>query len=463
MSQILLIVSITTSLDEDRKMYNFVKKHIYFSLIALKGYKYPKVYKQFRKEYISGIPENTTINLLRNILTHCNKSVPYYADLISQIDCKESLEEYPEIYLSKLPILTKDIIRANFEQLKSKDIKKRKWYINTSGGSTGEPVKLIQDKVYFDNSYAIKLLYSYLVGREIGEPEVKLWGSEKDIFQGTIGWKAKFSSFLRNTTYMNAFQMTPQLMNSFIKSLNQNPPNLILAYVQAIYELAKFAEQEKIEIVPQKAIITSAGTLYPWMKEKIETIFQCKVFNRYGSREVGDIACEKPGCEGLWVAPWGNYIEIVDDDNNPVPPGVEGNILVTSLTNFVMPLIRYKIGDRGSLSPEYNFGQVLQNVSGRNVDVFKTKDGTLIDGEYFTHLLYFKDWVKKFQVIQTKHSEIVIKIIKSDSDYHQDELDEIVTKSKLLMGEDCLISFEFVDKIFPSPSGKYRYTISEVS
>jgi phenylacetate-CoA ligase len=207
--------------------------------------------------------------------------------------------------------------------------------------------------------------------------------------------------------------------------------------------------------------------LYPFMREKIQTVFQCKVFNRYGSREVGDIACERPGYEGLRIAPWGNYVEIVDNEGNPVPDGTEGNILVTSLTNFAMPLIRYQIGDRGVLSARKNsaqggYGQVLERVLGRTVDTFKTKNGTLIDGEYFTHLLYFRDWVWRFQVVQESHSSIVFKIVKSELDYQQAELEEITTKAKLIMGDDCTVAFEFVDEILSGDSGKYRYTISEI-
>ncbi|MDF5706261.1 MAG: AMP-binding protein [Nostoc sp. S4] len=396
------------------------------------------------------------------MLTHCYKFVPYYAKLIDSLPNKEIIQQKPELYLCQLPILTKDIIRTNFEQLKSTDLAQRQWYLNTSGGSTGEPIKLIQDAEYNDHSTAISLLYSYIAGRELGEPEVRLWGSERDIFQGTMGWKANFFNFLRNTTYMNAFQMTTQRMRNFLKLLNTKQPKLIVAYAQAIYELAKFAEAEQIKLIPQKAIITSAGTLYTWMRQKIESVFQCQVFNRYGSREVSDIACEKPGEKGLWVAPWGNYIEIVDDDNNPVPPGVEGNILVTSLINFAMPLIRYKIGDRGTLSREYKSGQILQQVSGRNVDIFKTHTGTLVDGEYFTHLLYFKDWIHKFQIIQKNYLEITIKIIQANSDYFTEELDDIVAKCKLMMGKDCVVNFEFVNNIPVNHSGKYRYTISEV-
>ena len=108
--------------------------------------------------------------------------------------------------------------------------------------------------------------------------------------------------------------------------------------------------EKSLPIRPQVAIMTSAGTLHPLMREKIETAFQCKVFNRYGSREVGDIASECEAHAGLHVFPSGNYIEIVDDQGHPVPNGEEGNILVTNLYNYAMPLIRYYIGDRGVLS-----------------------------------------------------------------------------------------------------------------
>jgi phenylacetate-CoA ligase len=439
-----------------------IRKNIYFNYADLKGFNFHKIYKKLIKESCSNISIDIARELIVKLLTHSQKFVPYYANSISKIDDEEILQQRPELYLQKLPILTKDIIRTNFEKLKSIDLEQRKWYFNTSGGSTGEPIKLIRDLECKERSAAISLLFSYLVGREIGDSQVCLWGSERDIFHNTIGWKSIVLNFFSNIKYMNAFQMTPSRMREFIQIINSVKPKLILAYAQAIYELAKFAEDERITIVPQKAIMTSAGTLYPWMREKIETVFQCKVFNRYGSREVGDVACERPGYEGLWVAPWGNYVEIVDDDNYLVPPGVEGNILITSLTNFAMPLIRYKIGDRGTLSGDWHSGQILHKVSGRNVDIFKTKDGTLIDGEYFTHLLYFKDWVQKFQVIQKSYSEIIIRILKSNSDYQYEELNDIEAKCKIVMGKDCAVTFDFVSEIPPSSSGKFRYTISEV-
>ena len=441
------------------------RKAIYFALVRLRGQALGRYYNSFLREYRDGIPPDTTTRLLVDLLTHCKHAVPYYAEVMYNM--ADSFNEDPKEYLRRFPILTKDIIRNHFDELKSTDLARRNWYFNTSGGSTGEPVKLIQDWEFVVRSGAITLLYSKLAGREIGEREVFLWGSTRDIAGGSEGWKAQLVNRLTNTTFLNAFLMTPGRMREYIAILNVKRPRLIVAYADSLYELARFAEREGLQVLPQAAAITSAGTLYPFMREKIEEVFRCKVFDRYGSREVGDIACEHSECGGLWVGPWGNYVEIVDSEGNRVPEGTEGEILVTSLTNFAMPLVRYRIGDRGTLSSgtgsDRRYGQVLKGVLGRTDDMVRAKNGVLIHGGYFMVMLFFRDWIRKYQVIQKSYSSIVFRIIRSESDYEQAELDEIVAKTKLAMGDDCDVIFEFVKEIPTSASGKYRYIISEVS
>jgi phenylacetate-CoA ligase len=343
----------------------------------------------------------------------------------------------------------------------------RKWYFNSTGGSTGEPVRFIQDWDYASRSGAISLLYSKLVGREIGESEVRIWGSLRDITRGTEGFRARFINKLTNTTYLSVFQLTPSDMREIISMLDAKRPKLIIAYAGAIYELARFAESEGLKITPQAAIMTSAVTLYPFMRDTIEKVFQCKVFNRYGSREMGDIACEQPGFKGLWVAPWGNYVEIVDGDGYRVPDGTSGEILVTSLSNFAMPFIRYRIEDRGILSPSRNndggsVGQVLDDILGRNYDMFINRHGTLVEGGHFMALLWSRDWISKYQVIQKSQSHILFKIVKAGSGPQPAELELISAGAKSIMHDDVDIAFEFVDEIAPSASGKHRFIISEL-
>ncbi len=443
-----------------------VRKALYYGTHRLIGSSIGQVYEDILKQDQARALQDTPRGLLARMLNHCERHVPYYAELISQRG--RPFEQNPESYLAQLPILTKELIRRNFDQLKSDDLPQRRWFYNTSGGSTGEPVRLIQDRAFTDRQMAVQMLSYDWAGRKFGERAVRVWGSERDILQGSVGLKMQTLNRLTNDTWFNAFRMTPQAMHRFVSALNAHPPKLIVAYAQAIYELARFVEREKMTVVPQSAILTSATTLYPFMREKIEAVFQCKVFDRYGSREVGDIACECPSHAGLHVLPWLNYVEVVDEKGNPVPPGVEGNLIVTNLSNYAMPLIRYWIGDRGILSPETNCacgrqGQIMAKVSGRNADAFRTADGTLVYGAYFTHLLYFKAWVLKFQVIQTSYASIIFKIVKASSDLRPEELDEIAENTRAVLGRDCAVRFEFVDDIPPSPSGKYRYTISEVA
>jgi phenylacetate-CoA ligase len=442
-----------------------LRSSLYFLIHQLVGIPIGRYYRQLMQDEYSNLPDGITRKQLIDVLSHCHRNVPYYSTRMDELGDSYLID--PVTYLAHFPILTKDTIRQNFEGMKSVDLAQRKWKYNTSGGSTGEPLRLIQDRDFIALTGAIQWLSFHWAGREIGEAAVRVWGSERDILQGSLGLKMKLLNHLTNDAWVNAFHLTPAIMRTFIGKINAHPPQLIIAYAQAIYELAQFAEQELIPIYPQKAILTSAGTLHDFMRKKMETVFQCNLFNRYGSREVGDIASECESHDGLHVFPRGCYVEIVDEDGHPLPKGMEGDILVTSLANKAMPLVRYAIGDRGILSEDETCacgrkGLKFEKISGRNVDAFKLVDGTLIDGEYFTHLLYFRDWVKKFQVIQKDYHTIVYKIVGTSPDGISKECEEIAQKTKTLMGADCMVRFDFVDHIPPTSSGKYRYTLSEV-
>src|SRR5436190_4435083 len=292
------------------------RKPAYLAYASLRGYRFPLLLKQYVAEYKSGIRKETTTLALTRLLRHCQQMVPYYADLLDGVSGRE-LVENPRRCLQMLPILTKATIRTNFNQLQSRDNAKRNCQVNTSGGSTGEPVKLIQDDEYRDASAATRWFSQYLLGCEVSESNVRLWGSERDLESGTASRKARLFNWLTNTTWMNALQMSPEKMLGFIEILNRRRPRLIVAYAQAVYELARFCERENLPIQPQRAIVTSAGTLYPFMRKQISSVFGCAVYNLYGSREVSDVAWELPGIKGLWAPPWANFIEIVDEDGSP--------------------------------------------------------------------------------------------------------------------------------------------------
>lgn len=442
-----------------------LRAFLYFLVLRiLRGIKLGHYYNLYWRNYQQGNSARLTEKSLEQLLDHCKNHVPYYARVMRELG--DSYHKDPMGYLQQMPVLTKDIIKANFQELQSGDLAARKWFYMTSGGSTGEPGRVIQDYEFSARAAATQLIFSRIVGRETGECEVYLWGSEREIAEGHENWKVRLANRLTNSIYFNAFRMTPARMVEIVDTLNRKKPKLIIAYAEAIAELAKYIEKEHITLQPQKAIITSAETLYPFMRELIERVFQCKVYNRYGSREIGNVAIERPGQAGLWVAPWANYVEILDGSGQRVADGEQGEIILTSLSNYAMPLLRYRIDDHGSLMPQNlkgaaESGQVFQEITGRSVNLLKTPGGMCHPG-YLMILFFYKNWAKRYQIIQKSASHILFRVVLADQPAPQAELDEITSKTRQVFGEACIVEFDFVEDIAASPSGKFHWVINEM-
>jgi phenylacetate-CoA ligase len=384
---------------------------------------------------------------LDNILEYSTNNVDYY-------------KKFKDLRLDQFPFLTKDVIRNNFIDLQASDIAKRHAFKNTSGGSTGEPVVFMQDREYIQLQRYITYEQKYWAGYHFGDEMIKLWGNDAEIITGNKSYKGKFINFLKNVKFLNSYYLTPSLMKEYIYYLNNNPPKLLVSYVQSIYQLAKFIKENNIKIVPLEVIMTTAGTLYPHIKKTIEEVFGAKVYNRYGSREIGNVAATKLYNSNDMTITKGVYVEVIDEDENVVPCGVEGELVITSLINYSMPLIRYRVGDRGILG-KVNNEQVLTKITGRTTDIFKTITGNFVDGEYFSDLFYYMKWVYKYQVIQKELSLVVVNIATKQPTVKED-MNYIKTNIQKVMGENCEIKFNITEDIEQLSSGKFRYTICEL-
>ena len=352
---------------------------------------------------------------LEKLLQHASQHVPYYRKVLQECGVLKKgnidLDKFSEI-----PFLTKSIIREHFEELKSDDLDRRGWFQNTSGGSTGEPVIFIQDKEYTNKSFAKALLAKKMAGKDLCEPEIDLWGSTRDLFRQAEGLRAKLDNFMLNKRLLNSFKMSQEDMREYIRQINTVRPKLVLAYAQSAYELGRFSLEQSLPIERVGAVMTTAGTLYPFMREIISKAFHAPVFNHYGSREVGGIATECEAHLGLHVHMETQLVEIIDDQGRPCKPGEEGEIVVTNLINYAMPLIRYRIGDRGIWAKEEctcgRGAPLLKTITGRITDMFLTKSGDKIDGRYFNTLIFFRSWIEKYQFIQEELELVRVKIKK---------------------------------------------------
>lgn len=406
---------------------------------------------------------------LSRLLAHAWAKVPHYREALSAAGVvvpgasgtpAVRLEAFPS-----LPPLSKRDLRERFAALTAEDSAARGAYPSATGGSTGEPVRFLHDREMHAWKLANKSLFDSWTGYRPGEPFALLWGAVGDL--AGAGLRGRVGQWLRHELRLEAYQLAPDQMDAYLDRLEAFRPRLLLAYAQSAYELARHAEARGRRVsVP--AVMTSATNLEPEMRSTIERVFDARVYDRYGSREVGDVACENGDGQGLVVNPLTHLVEVVDEEGRPLPPGEHGELLVTTLTNMSMPLIRYRIGDAGVLG-EAGAGGVpwprLRAVTGRVTDVFRTRDGRQVYGGYFTRQFYGRDWVAQFQVVQEDWDRLRVRLVPrpgTDPELVASEQAELARAFRRAMGEGCAVLFEVVDEIPVSPTGKRRYTVSLV-
>ena len=362
--------------------------------------------------------------------------------------------------LKNLPILTKEIIRERFDDLQSTKQTTRT-YRNSSGGSTGKPATLIQDDVYASWSNATRGYYfrEFLGVEMFGAKSIWLWGSERDTFK-LSSRKAKLGLFLQNRLLLNTFDTSEQRWLEYIENIRSYRPYYVAGYAGSLYQIARVARKHNIRLHQPEFVYSSADMLHDFMRREIEEQFNVKVYDFYGSREVGSIAGEcSAGRRHVFIM--NNMVEILDDTNQPVGDAAEGRIVVTNLHNYSFPMIRYEIGDTGGMRFDGcacgSSLPILEKLTGRVTDHFRLRDGGLVHGQYFMHLFYFRDWVDQFQVDQVDYNQIKILVVPGSTVEDRDVVD-INTKIRLVMGVDCEVEWQYVDSIEKTPQGKHLFT-----
>jgi len=440
------------SLINIRKFMINWRKPTIFVLLYLSGSKIPRNLRIIQKLVKSSKREIRKYQeeKLKKLLFHAYKNVPYYQRVLKESGVITKSGKVDLKKFSNIPILTKDIIREEGKNLYSKDYKRRGYYKNTSGGSTGEPVEFIQDKKYSDWNDATKIFYFNSLGHDWGDPEIKLWGSDRDIIKGNLSLKDRATNYLYNRRFFNCYNFSKNNMISLLLLHNSYRPVGYWSYMEAMSEFADFIVENNLKVFSPKYIVSTIGPLEENVRKKISQAFSCSVFDQYGSREMGFIAAEFPENEGKLSFPWFNYVENTN--------GLVKNVIVTNLVNFSMPLIRYDIGDAAIV----NNGNI-KRLCGRTLGFFYKKDGSLIHTHFLVQTLFFVEWIKRFQIIQPNFRSIEIKVEKKENVLISPRSQrEILQKVKKLIGDEVECKIKFVKRIHPQKNGKYAYTICKI-
>jgi len=199
-----------------------------------------------------------------------------------------------------------------------------------------------------------------------------------------------------------------------------------------------------------RGIETSAETLLPEVRRDLMTAFGCPVLDRYGCREAGVIAHEC-SAGGMHVNAEAVIAEVE-----------EGQVLVTTLNNLSMPLIRYRVEDLAETGDQCcSCGRglpLLRQLRGRVSDIIRSPSGRLIHGEFFTHLFYGETGIRAFQVEQTSADHLEIRYVPAEG--FDEAARGAIERSILEHGDSgFIVTWSRVEAISPGPSGKFRFTI----
>jgi phenylacetate-CoA ligase len=263
--------------------------------------------------------------------------------------------------------------------------------------------------------------------------------------------------------------MTTKAMREFLGRIDSERPAQVYGHPENLFELARFAQAQGIRPYPPKSVVSSGATLSASMRPAIEAAFAAPIFDRYGSREAYGIAAECEAHQGLHVCPVLQYVEILGPDGSPAPPGELGEVVVTTLTSYAMPLIRYRIGDMSAWAEDTcSCGRawpLLREVAGRTRDLFVRRDGTRV--RILESVFHRHSWIRRFQVIQEDFDAVRAFIVPHDEienakKNHAAGIAQVEAAIRHVMGPECKVEVILTNQIEASPSGKHLYHMSKV-
>lgn len=404
---------------------------------------------------------------LQQLVEYAYQYVPYYRRTFDQAGFHpDDLRRDPNS-LRKLPILTKAIIHENLADMQTTEPERCQQLSRVAtSGSTGHPLVFMQDHYFRDSVTADIQRHLGWAGWKMGHPHAYIWGANFEVTQSQ-SLRVRLIDWTWNRFVVNAFILNDEILAAFTQRVRRQRPRILFGYASSLHRFAQFVRQSPYPDITFDGIFSSAEVLLPAVRQFIEATFQCKMFDRYGTKELGGIACECPAHTGLHLSAENNYVEILCD-GHPALEGETGDIIVTNLNNRGMPFIRYSIEDAGAWHTQEacscgRAAPMLAGVEGRLVDSFKTQDGRTawagFAGAGYSGLAH--PAIKQFQIVQKSVDLMLVRLVK-DGEVPQSTLDELTRTFKTAFGDNVQVAFEFPDEIPVLPSGKHRYAISEL-
>lgn len=390
---------------------------------------------------------------LKNVLDHATENSPYYRNFHVQ------KKDDPVEYLRQFPILTKADLRQHTADILTQPIDDLTR--ECSSGTSGFQSIVHWTKREQSQHRATQLLWWEWAGYRIGDPLVQTGITpNRKLIKG-------IKDKLFNTYYLQAFSHSQDdVAKAFAWAKKKKDP-VLAGYASSLYVLAQFAEKMGVDL-HFKTAISWGDKLFPHYRKLIESVFSTSVHETYGSAEGLMMGAQKD-LDYMYQMNSNVFMELLDDDGQPVKEGEMGHVIVTNLNAYAMPLIRYRIGDLARMLPKENYPSqrelqfpLIEKVIGRDTDLVRTPGGKMMVVHSFTGIFEHIPQISQFKIIQEKLEGITIEFVRGDG-FTEELLGKVEANILNNIREPFEIIFREMKAISPSPSGKPQLIVSRIA
>lgn len=409
--------------------------------LKLNGFPLEKAKREYAK--ILAVPEDRYQEFIeekkREIVEYHFENNGFYKSLVG--------DKLPQNW-EDLPVLTKKDLQRPLEERLSRGYKIKNVYVNRTSGSSGNPFIFARDK------FGHALIWASIIHR-FGIHNIDFNTSLQARFYGMpLSFKGyyfiRIKDFLSNRYRFSILDFSDKGIEKMLNIFRKKKFQYINGYTTCIVQVAKYLErnnQTLKEICPSlKVCITTSEMLFDEDKVLLEKNLGVPVLNEYGASEIGVVALQNSDYQ--WQLNQEDmYIEILNENNEPVRDGESGNIVVTDLYNMAHPFIRYKVGDLGSIKTVNPKNKILLNLQGRVNDFAILPSGKKAAGMTFYVLtkaiMDAEGNIKEFKIIQTHTNKFVIEY-SSDIELTENQIEFISSKFDEYL--ESGLTYEFIRK-----------------
>jgi len=402
---------------------------------------------------------------LRQVIKYAYDYVPFYHQFFKEAGIKPSAIKCAND-LAKLPILEKDVFRKQLpEKLVSQEYNFNKLKKVRTSGSTGKPFELFITEKEDAWRKAIYMRANISCGQKPKDRWIVM--SSPHHFHDTTNLQRKIGIYAQ--TCISLFESTETKINQ-ISAVN---PNILDGYSQSLLLLAKEIERKDIKTINPRLMFGSAELISPQSQKYMEKVFDAPFYDQYGAAEVDRSAWQCPEKQGYHMDIDSVITEFVDKDGNKVSEGETGEIAFTSLFNFAMPLIRYKIGDVGASSEDkcscWRNLPLMKVVEGRKDSFLKLPGDRVISPMVFNYALstfnHYQN-IEQYYIRQKKIDFFEVKIKMVPGSFNKERIvsdfKEHIQKFFDTKEDEIQFDITIVDKIPLAPTGKFLSVTSDL-